>query len=243
MNSTIRLASRCAAVAMMAWSAAASASPTKLPSPPNCDAPTFVRVGGAQTSAGVPDPSIAFTVAIRDFANNPVAGSSVVIDFSGCSDLRLCSAQVSNQYVDCAYRMVVGTTDITGKVTMSILGAANDPGTAEPPAMAPGAGLGAVRIFADGVQIQAATAAIYDLNGAVGTGNGGVNGADLGVLKSDVGAALLSGGYCGRSDYNGDRVINGADIGVFRDILGRSNLGQGSAAGCASGGTSLSYCP
>ena len=57
-----------------------------------------------------------------------------------------------------------------------------------------------VRIFADGVELCRATAVIYDLN--ANSGGNGVNGADLGFLKNDVGAAGLGAKYRGRADYN-----------------------------------------
>ena len=51
----------------------------------------ILRVG---SHAGASDGRGTFTVAIHDFANNPMNNRDVVIDLSGCTDLRLCSDQL-----------------------------------------------------------------------------------------------------------------------------------------------------
>lgn len=220
---------------------AATAS-ANVPDPSKSTVPGFIKVGGAQTTAGVPDPTIAFTVTVRDFANNPIAGSNVELNFANCPDTKLCTAVVAGQTVNCGGPSVTATTNASGQVTVSVLGASNNPGTSVPPTIHPGAGSGCVRVYADGIQLATVTAVDYDQNGSLGAGNG-VNGLDLSVAKNDVGAIGLGAAYKGRTDYNTDAAVNGADLSSLKTIVGNSGLGIGSGAGCASGGSVQPYCP
>ena len=54
----------------------AAAASAAVPDPAHSTVPAYVKVGGAQSNAGVPDPSIAFSVTVRDFLNNPISGSN-----------------------------------------------------------------------------------------------------------------------------------------------------------------------
>jgi len=56
-------------------------------------APTIIRLVGS--AGGVADAAAgSFTVVVRDLANNPVPGASVVVDFSGCPDVTICPDQL-----------------------------------------------------------------------------------------------------------------------------------------------------
>jgi len=220
----------------------AAVASANVPDPSKSTVPGFIKVGGAQTTAGVPDPTITYTVTVRDFANNPIAGSNVELNFSNCSDTKLCTAVVAGQTVDCTNKAVRATTNASGLAIVKVLGGANNPGTAVPPAIWPGAGLGCVRVYADGIQIGTATAVDYDQNGSVPSGNG-VNGLDFSIAKSDVGAVGLGAAYKGRTDYDANGAVNGSDLSSLKTIVGNSGLGTGSGAGCASGGTAQPYCP
>jgi hypothetical protein len=204
--------------------------------------PSFVRVGGAQTESGTADPTLAFTMTIRDFANQPMAGMVVTIDFVNCSELRLCTAVSGGTVVDCTSRTVRAITNVFGQAQLSLLGAGVNGGTVVPPAIADGAGRNCARVYADGQQLTTMTVALYDQNGAVPGGNG-VNALDLSIAKTDVGAIGLGAPYRGRSDYTGDGAVTAADLAALRTIVGQSGLGLGSGAGCASGGASQAYCP
>ena len=81
---------------------------------------------------------------------------------------------------------------------MSILGASTNAGTTVPPAIAAGAASGCIRMYADGVQLGTATGIAYDQIGAL-PGDNGVNGADLAIAKTDVGASSFGAPYRGRS--------------------------------------------
>jgi len=220
----------------------AAVASANVPDPSKSTVPGFIKVGGAQTTAGVPDPTITYTVTVRDFANNPIAGSNVELNFSNCSDTKLCTAVVAGQTVDCTNKAVRATTNASGLAIVKVLGGANNPGTSIPPAIWPGAGLGCVRVYADGIQIGTATAVDYDQNGSVPSGNG-VNGLDFSIAKSDVGAVGLGAAYKGRTDYDANGAVNGSDLSSLKTIVGNSGLGTGSGAGCASGGTAQPYCP
>src|SRR5262245_18900402 len=73
--------------------------------------PSYLEVGGKQTiNPALPDASTEFFVVVRDALNMPVAGADVSIYFQNCTDLLLCSATAAGQTVDCASRVVHGTT-------------------------------------------------------------------------------------------------------------------------------------
>ena len=62
-------------------------------------------------NAGVPDPAGEFTVVARDLACNPIAGASLVFDFSECApDLRVCADQAGAGPVNCVGPLVHATT-------------------------------------------------------------------------------------------------------------------------------------
>lgn len=220
----------------------AAIASANVPDPSKSTVPAFIKVGGAQTIAGVPDPTIAYTVTVHDFANNPIAGSFVEINFSNCPDTKLCNAVVANQTVDCVNKAVRATTNASGQVIVSVLGANTNAGTAIPPAIYAGAGAGCVRVYADGIQLGTATAVDYDQNGALAGGNG-VTPIELSIAKNDIGAVGLGAAYKGRSDYNTDGNLTPSDLSFLKTIVGNSGLGTGSGAGCASGGSPQPYCP
>src|SRR5258706_15293637 len=69
----------------------ASAAMAGVPSPGNSSVPPCIQL--VRSAASVADPHGSFQVTIRDLANNPLNGASVVVDLSGCTDLTLCSEQ------------------------------------------------------------------------------------------------------------------------------------------------------
>src|SRR5262245_17545146 len=92
--------------------------------PPTCNAtwPQCITLVG--TRGGVPDAALGeFTVTVRDVANNPWSGQTVIIDFSACADLYICSNQLDpNMTVDCVHKIVSKVTDGIGRATFTILG-------------------------------------------------------------------------------------------------------------------------
>jgi len=226
---------------------AATAS-ANVPDPTKSIAGLFIKVGGTHTETipgdGQPDPTIAYTVTVNDFNTNPIAGSTVEINFSNCPDTKLCTVVVAGQTLDCVNKAVRGSTNAAGQITFKVLGASDNPGTVIPPAIHPGAGSGCVRIYADGIQLGSATSVVYDQNGSLPGGNG-VSGLDLSVAKTDVGAVGLGGQglYKGRTDYNVDGLITGVDLSYQKDNVGKAGLGIGSGQGCYDGGAAQPYCP
>jgi hypothetical protein len=239
-----------------------------VPDPSKSTAPARVFVGGKETlqpdqaHRGVEVPpgtpsqfNIAYTVTVRDFSNNPIAAALVELNFQNCTDTRLCSFVFNGQSVDCIGRAVRGTTNAAGQLTFKVLGAGVNDSPPAPPAIAPGAGAGCIRIFAEGVQIGVATAVVYDQDGAVppiGVGNqyrNGVKGSDLPIILTEIGAANSGAPYRGRSDYKFDPppampAVNGADLSAFLTILGESNSGKGSGNGCSDNSAlAVPYCP
>lgn len=222
---------------------AASAAMANVPSPTNSTVPSYINIGGKVSLVGGPDPSIAYTVVVKDALGAVIAGSLVELNLQNCTDADLCTAVVAGETVDCVNKAVRGNTNATGQITFSILGAGFNPGNLVPPAIFAGAGLNCMRVFADGTQLNQATVIHNDPNGnKSGAGNNGTNGLDLAVFKTDLGAAGLGAPYRGRSDYSHDGTVNGLDLSGFKTVLGAAGLGTGSGGGCASGGAAAPYC-
>jgi hypothetical protein len=181
------------------------------------------------------DPMSEFSVIVRDAANNPLPGSLVTIDFSGCcNDIRIGSSmaqvnQVQGTRALIAPRIIVGgTTDVNGVATIRITGAAMD--VTMPPipgivvstasmdsgcATISATGTGGNFLLTDGVNNPRVFVAAWDLNGALGGGTG-ITGADLSLLFYDVlstGAPYFQQRQ--RADLNGSGNVNGADAGLM----------------------------
>lgn len=190
-----------------------------VPSPGNSSLPSpafFTMVGH---SLGVPDAAGTFTITVRDLANNPINGSSVVLDFSAASDLVPASDQLdaAASTVNCVAKTVRKFTGATGAVTFTVVGAANNAGASA------GAGLNGVKVYADGVLLGSLTCATYDQDGLSGAGAN-----DLAVWLSDAGSLA----YFGRSDYDYSGDLGANDLSVW--------LGAAGALGSAESGT---LCP
>jgi hypothetical protein len=219
------------------------------PSAATSTVPSFIRVVGTQTVAGVPDPAGAFTITVRNAAGAALPGEPVTIDFTNCSDTRLCSVQVGAANLVCVpgTTAITGTTDAAGMLTITILGGGTNRGIAVPPAIDPGAGFGCVAITAGAppVALGVATSVLFDENGAVpGLGFNGVNGLDLAVILPQLPIQGLGGPYRGRIDYSGDGTVNSIDLTYFLALaLYPSAALVGSGAGCAGGGAAAPYCP
>jgi hypothetical protein len=191
-----------------------------VPSASNSQVPAFVRVVG--TLAGVPDTAGTFVVVVRDFANNPVHDAQLTIDFSACTDLRLCPDPIPGETVSCTARTIQAITNVSGIASVIVVGAGTNTGGA------PGAGLGAVRVLANGLLLKYVTANILDEDGAVTVP--GVDATDLAAWIRDYGV----GTYVGRSDFNQDGHLGGADLSTWLVYYGR---------GASHDGCGTAYCP
>jgi len=198
---------------------AASSAMAAVPSPADSDVPCGLNLIG--TTGGVADSRGQFTVVVRDLAHNPIAGSSVVIDFNACNvDIRVCSVQpVAGVTADCsgAVGSISAVTDGSGSVVLRIVGGARNTAFGTP-----GAGFKCATVYADGVNLGNMNVGAYDENGS-----GGVNPADISVFLPD--SFRFPTFYVGRSDFNCTQNINPADLSL---ILGVS-LGAASFNSCS----------
>lgn len=154
-------------------------------------------------AGGVAAPNGAFTVTVRDLANNPIANSAVVLDFANCAapaDIRVQSGgQPAGLVQNCAAHTVRLTSDALGQVTFIVVGGAQNSGNTA------GATTGCARVIADGVNLGSIGVAAFDQNGA-----GGLSPSDIGALVGD-----LFGGFKSRSDLNCSGDLSPADIGTL----------------------------
>jgi len=201
--------------------------------PAHSTVPAFIRVVGSRQ--GTPDPSGVFTITVRDFLNNPIAGSLVRLEFQpNCTDTRICAAQANGVSIDCPNGAVEATTSSlpAGQVTLIIQGSADNHGPM-PVQGWPGASSGCIRVFAGGIQIATATAVVYDVNGTSNLpGNPGVNGADYSFVWASIGAVGGGGPYRGRVDYSTDGFVNGADLSFFNIFFLNNASGENCLAHC-----------
>lgn len=116
-----------------------------VPSPANSTTPPCL--------APCPMGDVALTVVVRDFANNPVAGSSVVFSFADCPNAFLCPPRPNDDYtVDLTLRTIRAITDASGTVTIHPRVGGTGPA-------------GSVGLFADGVLLRSYALASPDQNG------------------------------------------------------------------------------
>lgn len=201
---------------------AATSAMAAVPSPDDSDVPCGINLVG--TTGGVADSKGEFTIVVRDLAQNPIAGSSVVISFDACEiDIRVCSVQpFSGVVADCLSGPVgeiSAVTDGAGTVVLRVVGGARNSGGG-----APAEGFKCATVYADGVNLTLPVSGLnvgaFDENGA-----GGVNPADISVWLSDS----FDADFEGRSDFNCSNSANPVDLA----LLLSASLGGGSATSCA----------
>jgi len=135
------------------------------------------------------DPAGSFTVIVRDLANLPINNSLVVVDFSGCSGLTICSTNpAAGVTIDCGTQTARAFTGAGGSVTMDLGGHANNAGGNQPPYGSYNSG----KIFADGVLLGSPSVSAFDHDG---------NGLAPGDLSAWLGD-FFNGNNPSRSDYD-----------------------------------------
>jgi hypothetical protein len=194
------------AVTLAVLASSAQSARADLPPVSNSTIPSFIHLVGADPS-GRPDAAGAFTVVVRDLANNPVVGSQVVVSFNDATDVALCGVQGAG--VTLSSYGAGGVTGTNGAVTMTLLGH-GIPGAAPSP-------LHAVKIYADGVLLGFVPCSAFDLNGA-----GGVSGADLSLWLAD----FFSGANAARGDYDGNGHVGASDLSVWLGSFTRGTSTQ-----------------
>lgn len=194
---------------------AASASFAGVPSPANSTVPACVPLVGS--SLGVVDAGGAISITVRDLANNPLNGASVVIDLSGCTDLAICADQLdAGALVNCAAKTTRKFTDAAGAVSFTVIGGSNGSGNATTL-------INGARIYANGVLIGSPTASAYDLDGANGVA---IN--DLSAWLSDFG----TGNAYGRSDYDCSGSVSINDLSLWLTLFGQGLSLESCAVAC-----------
>jgi hypothetical protein len=193
-----------------------------VPSASNSTKPACIALIG--TKSGVADPVGAFTVTVRDLANNPIANSTVVVDFSSeysaPADCRIGNAQpAAGLTVDCTAKTVRATTNGAGVASFNIVGGAQNAGNS------PGRGAGGGKLFADGVFLANVTVQAYDQDGV-----GGVGANDLSAWLGDKFGAGAP--YYGRSDYDCNGSIGANDLSIWLGVKFAANSTSSAAAYC-----------
>jgi hypothetical protein len=196
-----------AAALFVAGSAAAG-----VPTPQTCTIPSHVVLVGTD-AGGVPDALGAFSVVVRRF-DVVVPGSQVWVDFSESPHLKLCSVQPSpGLYLVCGPvpQGVVGSADMTGTITLRLVGRADR--------SAPDPQAASLRIYADGVLLGTVRVSAFDQDG------GGVGATDIAAWIDDH----FHLPNASRSDFDGDGTVGAEDLSLLLDAHFRS----GSILECA----------
>jgi hypothetical protein len=178
--------------ALIATSALARATPGPPDPGDGASLPCAITLVGINAQ-GAPDPQGAFTVTAKHPDGSPNIGALVVLDFSGCPDVSICSAQLYRAItVQCSpTRTVSGFTNQSGQITFEVVGGGNghQPCSASPCMIVSIDGV----VVTDGVNHPVVNVSATDLNGV-----NGVSAADLAQFFSDS----FNATYCARSDYD-----------------------------------------
>ncbi len=182
-----------------------------IPSPGNSTIPGTITLVGHDGS-GQPDASGRFEIVIRDVASNPIPEAFVYLDFTGCTDVRICQRQsIPGVTVVCRpdLQILYGQTDAAGRIAFDVMGAGTNTGAS------PGLGAGCMRVLYNGyTPLKDVTVSVLDQNGAVTAS--GVDVTDLAAWLRDLG----SGTYYGRSDYTGNNSLDVVDFAILIRALG-----------------------
>jgi hypothetical protein len=201
----------------------------QVPSAATSAVPSHVLIVG--THGGTPDSAGQFSIIVRDAGNNPLAGVTVTLDFSRCSDVRLANTQTAGTTLSCAHNSVSRTTDAAGQASFNIVGAS----IGRCAGLSEDSGADCVRVCANNVVLASIEAAVLDLDGASATpGGDGLSVVDLSLLATEFNAGL----YRARSDYDHNGAIGGGDLTILRNALRRAQAGAGSQSGSNGAG----YC-
>lgn len=169
----------------------AHAGASAVPSPTNSTVDPCVRV--------CPAGDMNFHVVVRDLNSSPIAGSTVVVDFTSCPGIMLCPLIGSEPYL-------LGPGSIVRMVT-------NAAGIADFPIRAGGTCAGPAKVFADGVIL----ASSLPVPSPDQNGDAVVNAADQAIL-----AVKLGGAYDPTADINCNTTMGADDSAELDRHLGHS---------------------
>jgi hypothetical protein len=187
-----------------------------VPSAANSTIPSHVLLVGRRDAAA--DTGLgAFTVVVRDVANNPIAGATVEFRVLNCEGARLAADPLQpGVTARCTTHGFTAVTGGNGTVRMCIVGG----GTI---GSAPGTGPCA-QVYAAGVLLGTTSVALPDLDGSRGVG---IN--DLSLWLIDFGLSEP----ISRSDFDGNGNVTINDLSVWLEIWARGTSIE----------SATSYCP
>jgi len=162
-----------------------------VPSPSNSSVPACL--------ATTPGGNIVTTIVVRDFANTPIANSTVVIDYNGCAGFVPCptgSGPPDAYVVDPVGKTITMLSGPQGQALFYLRAGG-------------GCSNAGIRVSADGVLLRVIPAASADQNGDLA-----VTAADVAIVQSKVGTSDLSG------DINCDAVVNSTDVSIVQGYVG-----------------------
>jgi hypothetical protein len=202
---------------LIALALAATALPAVAgtPMPGNSTLPARIYIVGSN-GVTADAPFGQFQVTVRDLANNPVGGSTVMVDFSPITELRIASNQLDAATVtNCPHRFVKRITDDSGTAALTVMGRANG--------LSPQAGVLHANVYADGVLIGQVPVSIYDLDGTNGLGAN-----DISLWLGDFAAPQ----FYGRGDYDGDGRLGANDLSLWIGAMGAGGSSFSAATVC-----------
>lgn len=219
----------------------ASAALANVPDPAHSTLSNFVAgnyhiIVEGKTTGGTPDPCTDgrcgdYAVTVRDAANNPIAGSTVLLDFSACSDntpanrdFVLACTQASDETFSAGPK-VQGTTNASGQFSFRVIGAANGATTATN-TTSPGNPVAnaCAALYADGVLLGNIIPSAFDI-----TLNNGSNSGDASLALAEANKVALGAVARSRTDVNFSGTVTSADASLELSEANQTGLGTGSA--------------
>ena len=181
------------------------------PSASTSTKPACVRLAGDNGTSA--DPTGAFTIVVRDLANNTVANSNVVLDFSACTEVHVAN-QASQKFAGMTItpvgKKVSAITNSVGIASFNIEGGI-DPALGAAPA-------GCVAVSADNVPLGTITATAINSDMVLGLGtSNAVNAADASAMLQRQ--LPVPQPYKASSDLNCDGAMNAGDVSVILALL------------------------
>jgi hypothetical protein len=164
----------------------------------------------ADTTAG------AFTVALRDGANNPMPGERVEIRMLNCPGARVAVDQLQPGVTSrCATNGVLADTDPDGLVRIAIVGGGE--------ASAPHGSGPCATVLGGPIPLGTVRLAYLDLDGS-----GGLGSNDLSIWLGDFG----TGESIARADYDGDDSVGASDLSLWLGAWGEGRSVQSAPSYC-----------
>jgi hypothetical protein len=163
-----------------------------VPSPVNSTVPPVL--------ATTPGGNIATSIVVRDLANNPISGSTVVIDYNNCAGFVPCSAASSpipdGYILDEGAKQIRMVTAFNGQAPFYLRAGGGCSSTG-------------IRVFADGVLLASIHAASADQSGDLT-----VDASDVALVHAKIGTSDLSG------DLDGNGIVDASDEGAVSGYVG-----------------------